>query len=236
VRAILPAAAHSDALVAQIVAKAEGNPLFLEELAHAMREQGTMATSSPVPETIQAVLAARIEQLPEIPRRVLRTAAVLGRDVPLHLLAAVWEEAGELAPHVHELMRLEWLYARLGTAEPVYVFKHVLTQEVAYAGLLLAQRQALHAAAGRVLEARYAGRLEEVVDLLAYHYARTENATKAVEYLTQVADRAARSHAHAEALAALHEALTLFSALHLPRWVEYTAQLASELGVSLTPP
>jgi tetratricopeptide (TPR) repeat protein len=91
--------------------------------------------------------------------------------------------------------------------EPLYVFKHVLTQEVAYEGLLLAQRQALHAAAGRALEARYAGRGEEILDMLAYHYARTDNAAKAVEYLTQVADRAARSHAHAEVLAALHEAL-----------------------------
>jgi tetratricopeptide (TPR) repeat protein len=207
VRAILPPKPHSEALVAQMLARAEGNPLFLEELVHAMREQDTLAPGSPVPETIQAVLAARIEQLPEAHRRVLRTAAVLGREVALPLLAAAWEEAGDLAPHLHELMRLELLYARPGTAEPAYIFKHVLTQEVAYAGLLLAQRQALHAAVGRVLEARYAGRREEVVDMLAYHYARTDNAAKAVEYLTQVADRAARSHAHAEALAALHEAL-----------------------------
>jgi predicted ATPase len=207
VRAILPAAPHAEALVAQVLARAEGNPLFLEELAHAMRDQDPPATGSPVPETIQAVLAARIEQRPEIHRRVLRTAAVLGREVSFPLLAAVWEEAGELAPHVHELMRLEWLYARPGTTEPVYIFKHVLTQEVAYAGLLLAQRQALHTAVGRVLEGRFAGRREEVVDMLAYHYARTDHAAKAVEYLTQVADRAARSHAPAEALAALHEAL-----------------------------
>jgi predicted ATPase len=207
VRAILPAAPHSDALVAQIVARAEGNPLFLEELAHAMREQDTLATGSPVPETIQAVLAARIEQLPEVPRRVLRTAAVLGREVPFDPLSAVWEEAGDLAPHLHELMRLELLYARPGMAEPVYVFKHVLTQEVAYEGLLLAQRQVLHAAVGQALEARHAGRLDEVVDLLAYHYARTDNAARAVEYLTQVAARAARGHAYAEALAALQEAM-----------------------------
>jgi DNA-binding winged helix-turn-helix (wHTH) protein/class 3 adenylate cyclase/tetratricopeptide (TPR) repeat protein len=207
VRAILPAKPHTDAMVALIVAKAEGNPLFLEELAHAMREQDNRDTSNPVPETIQAVLAARIEQLPESHRRVLRTAAVLGREVPLSLLAAVWEEAGDITPHLHELMRLELLYARAGTVEPVYLFKHVLTQEVAYEGLLLAQRQALHATVGRVLEARFAGRRDEVVDRLAYHYARTDDAAKAVAYLTQVADRAARGHAHAEALAALHEAL-----------------------------
>jgi class 3 adenylate cyclase/tetratricopeptide (TPR) repeat protein len=235
VRAILPAAAHTEALVAQIVAKAEGNPLFLEELAYAMREQDPLAASRPVPETIQAVLAARIEQLPEIPRQVLRTAAVLGREVPLHLLAAVWEEAGELALHLHALLRQEWLYARPGTAEPVYVFKHVLTQEVAYEGLLPVQRQALHAAVGQVLEARFAGRLDEVVDLLAYHYARTDNAARAVAYLTQVADRAARGHAHAEALAALQEALP--HAERLPpegrdqRIIELVLRQARSLGM-----
>ena len=117
----------------------------------------------------------------------------------------------------------------------MYVFKHVLSQEVAYAGLLLAQRQALHAAVGRVLEARYAGRLQEVVDMLAYHYARTDNAARAVEYLTQVADRAARGHAHAEALAALHEALPhaerLPTEIRDQRIIELVLRQASSLMV-----
>ena len=109
--------------------------------------------------------------------------------------------------HLLELKRLEFLYERTGAEEPVYVFKHALTQEVAYVSLLTPRRQALHAAAGRTLETLYADRLEEVYDRLAYHYAKTEEAARAVEYLTRCAEKAARSYAHVEAVTALQEAL-----------------------------
>jgi pyrroloquinoline quinone (PQQ) biosynthesis protein C len=87
------------------------------------------------------------------------------------------------------------------------MFSAIPTQEVAYASLLTAHRQMLHAAAGRALEALYVDRLEEACDRLAYHYAHTDNAAKAVEYLTRSAEKAARSFAHAEVVAALQEAL-----------------------------
>jgi hypothetical protein len=78
---------------------------------------------------------------------------------------------------------------------------------VAYESLLTSRRQALHAAAGRALEGLYAERLEEVYDRLAYHYARTTESAKAIEYLTRFAEKAARGYAHAEAVTALQEAL-----------------------------
>jgi hypothetical protein len=105
-------------------------------------------------------LPARIDRVPTLPRQVLRTAAVLGQGVFLPLFTALWEGKGEPAPHCNELTRLEFLYVRPGTAEPVYVCKHVLTQEVAYEGLLLAPRQVLPAAAERTPGARYAGRIK----------------------------------------------------------------------------
>ena len=86
-------------------------------------------------------------------------------------------------------------------------FKHALTQEVAYESLLITRRQALHATAGQALEALYGERLEEVQDRLAYHYAHTDAAPKAVEYLTLVAAKAMRGYAYAEAAATLQEAL-----------------------------
>jgi predicted ATPase len=91
--------------------------------------------------------------------------------------------------------------------ESTFVFKHPLIQEVAYDSLLLVQRQMLHATAGRALETLYADRLEEIVDRLAYHYAKTTHATKAVEYLTRLAEKAARECAHAEAVTAWRAAL-----------------------------
>src|SRR5262249_58904235 len=109
-------------------------------------------------------------------------------------LSALWDTPDGLEGHLAELKRLEFLYERTEAREPVYVFKHVLTQEVAYDSLLTSRRQALHATAGRALESFYAERLEEVYDRLAYHYARTAESVKAIDYLSRFADKAARGY------------------------------------------
>jgi tetratricopeptide (TPR) repeat protein len=189
-----------------IVAKAEGNPFFLEELPRAVLEHGASHPDLPVPDTIQGVLMARLDRLPEAAKRLAQTAAVMGRNFMPRLLAAVWDGTAPLGALLLELKRREFLYERTGGDEPVHVFKHALTQEVAYESLLITRRQALHLAAGQALEALYAERLEEVYDRLAYHYARTDKTNKAVEYLTRLAEKAVQSYAHAEAVAIWHEA------------------------------
>jgi predicted ATPase len=190
-----------------ILAKAEGNPFFLEELTRAVLERADALADVAVPDTIQGVLMARIDRLPEDSKRLLQTAAVLGREFTVLLLTGLWEEPGTLEPRLQALKRLEFLYERSSAEEPVYVFKHALTQEVAYESLITTQRRSLHAAAGQALEALYADRLEEAYDRLAYHYARTDEAGKAVEHLTRFAEKAARSYANADAVTALREAL-----------------------------
>ena len=183
-----------------IIAKAEGNPFFLEELTRAVLDHADVGTDVAVPETIQGVLMARIDRLPEAPKRLLQTAAVLGREVSPPLLEAIWDGARPLEPLLLALTRQEFLFARTSAEGPMYVFKHALTQEVAYESLLTTRRQALHAAAGQALETLYAPRLEEAYERLAYHYARTDNVAKAVAYLTRVAEKAARNSAHVEAI------------------------------------
>jgi DNA-binding NtrC family response regulator/tetratricopeptide (TPR) repeat protein len=196
-----------DIVTRRIVEKAEGNPFFLEELARTIGEQADPQGVAIVPDTIQEVIESRIDRLPDEPRRVLQAAAVLGREVSLRLLRAMWDGPGGPEPHVQELTRLEFLYARPGGDEPVYVFKHALTRDVARESLPAARRQTLHAAVGRALESFYADRLEEVYDRLAYHYSKGKQAAKAVLYLTRLAEKAAQSYAHVEAVAALDEAL-----------------------------
>jgi tetratricopeptide (TPR) repeat protein len=193
-------------VVQMIVAKAEGNPFFLEELTRAVVTQADAPSAVTVPDTIQGVLMARIDRLPEEPKRLLQTASVLGREFSPRLLQAIWDGTGATEPLLAELKRQEFLSEPFGTEHPVYVFKHALTQEVAYASLLTTRRQALHAAAGRALEALYAHRLEDAYDRLAYHYAQTDEAVKAVEYLTSFAEQAMARYAQEEALTALHEA------------------------------
>ncbi len=195
-----------DSLARLILDKAEGNPFFLEELSRAVGEQGSLHPTLPVPDTIQEVLLARIHRLPDAPKELLQTASVLGREFPLRLLEAIWDGPGRPEPHLRDLMQLEFLHEQAEGAEPVYVFKHALTQEVAYESLSVARRHALHAAAGRALETFYADRLEDAYERLAYHYARTDQADMAVEYLTRFARRAAALDAHEEAVRALVEA------------------------------
>ncbi|PYN04311.1 MAG: hypothetical protein DME07_03835 [Candidatus Rokuibacteriota bacterium] len=195
----------STSLSETILTRAEGNPFFLEELALAVGDQPR--SDHAIPHTVQGVIMARIDRLSEDTKRLVRTAAVLGREFPQKLLDRVWDGPGALHPHLLELKRLEFVYERPGTDESVYVFKHALTQDVAYEGLLTHRRQALHGAAGLALEELYADRLEEFYGALAHHFARSELADKAVAYLTRVADKAARVYANAEALTHLTEAL-----------------------------
>ena len=195
----------SSALSETILNRAEGNPFFFEELALAVGEHREPGHA--IPHTVQGVIMARIDRLSEDTKRLVQTASVLGREFPLTLLDRVWDGPGALHPHLLELKRLEFVHERAGADEPVYVFKHALTQDVAYDGLLTHRRQALHGAAGRALEELYADRLEEISGSLAYHFDRSEIADKAVTYLTRVADKAARIYANADALTHLTAAL-----------------------------
>jgi len=229
IRSVLHAERVPEELARVILERGEGNPFFLEELARAALEHGDVDADTSVPDSIQGVLMARMDRLPDTARRVLQTASVLGREVPLRLLEAVFPEPAVLAGQLQELQRLEFLYERAGR-EPGFVFKHALTQDVAYETLLEGRRGALHTAAGRALEELYADRLEEVYDRLAHHYARTDEAPKAVEYLARFAVRAARMHAHSDAAHALEEALEHVVALpddeRDRRLVELAVQLA----------
>jgi tetratricopeptide (TPR) repeat protein len=212
VRSILPTEQIPDSLAQRIVAKAEGNPFFLEELARAVAAHKDLSPTLAVPDTIQEVLLARINRLPDDPKQLLQTASVLGREVSLRLLRAIWDRPQALEPHLSKIKRLEFLYERTRGEELTYVFKHALTQEVAYESLPIPRRRALHGAAGQALEALYANRLEEAYDRLAYHYSKTAAAATAVEYLTRFAEKVARGYAHEEAVRALQEAL-----LHVER-------------------
>jgi class 3 adenylate cyclase/tetratricopeptide (TPR) repeat protein len=193
----------SEPLVQRILDRASGNPLFLEELA---RVAGT-SESGPVPDTIQDVLAARIDGLSEASRRVLRMAAVIGREVSAGLLTAVWRDEADLEAALGELARLDFLHERPGAQERTYVFKHALVQQVAYEGLLEGQRRRSHARVGRALEALYARRTDEVAELLAHHFERSDEVERAVDYTILAAEKAQRRWANAEALVALDTAL-----------------------------
>jgi tetratricopeptide (TPR) repeat protein len=222
VRSVAPPERLSDPLAQVILAKAEGNPLFLEELARAMLEQGTLPADTAVPDTIQGVLMARIDRLPDDAKRLLQTASVLGREFSLRLLGTLWEDPGAVEPLLGALQRLEFVYEDTGAEEPVYVFKHVLTQEVAYGSLLHERRRALHARVVTAIETLSAERPAEQVERLAHHAFLGEVWDKAVAYYRQAGAKAFARSALREAVACFEQALVAVE--HLPESQEKREQ------------
>ncbi len=198
--------AMPEALGRAILARADGNPFFLEELALVTTES-TGVHEGGVPETVQGVIFARIDRLPEVARRVLQTASVLGREFPVRILEAVWAGPGSPRLHLELLCREEFLVEATVDGLPGFVFKHVLTQDVAYQSLPAARQRSLHEAAGLCLEDLYAGRVDEAYELLAHHWSQTDDSSRAIGYLRRTAEASARRYAHHEASSALREAL-----------------------------
>ena len=214
VRAVAKHHALPAHLERMVVHKAEGNPFFLEELTQAVIEHGDLPEDMAIPDTIQGVLMARIDRLPEAHKRLLQTAAVLGREFSPPLLEAMWEGTSALPPLLAELKRLEFLYERAGTDEPLCVFKHALTQEVAYESLLTTRKQGLHAAAGHAMERLSPARLVERAEALAHHFTLGEVWDKAFVYLARAGDKARQAYANQEAIAFYTHAIDVSGRIH----------------------
>jgi tetratricopeptide (TPR) repeat protein len=145
--------------------------------------------------------------LPDETKRLLQTAAVIGREFPLRLLKAMWNGPGSVEDRLRELIRLEFVYERVETEGTVYVFRHALTQETAYGSLLERHRRAYHGAVGHALKELYSGRVDEVAELLALHFGRSNEAEKSVDYAILAAEKSQRRWANNEALTYFNDAL-----------------------------
>jgi DNA-binding winged helix-turn-helix (wHTH) protein/class 3 adenylate cyclase/tetratricopeptide (TPR) repeat protein len=221
-------------LVQALVAKAGGNPFFLEELTQAVAAHGPYDATLPLPDTIQAVLAARIDRLPAEEKRLLQTAAVIGTEVPVPLLQAI-ADVPEAVLHsgLLHLQAAEFLYETRLSPAPEYTFRHALTHEVAYGSLLLERRRVLHARIVEALEAVAPERGTEQVERLAHHAPRGEVWNKAVTYCQQAGARAYDRAAFREAVAAFEQALEAFA--HLPEDGDTRVQ-AIELRLAMQRP
>jgi class 3 adenylate cyclase/tetratricopeptide (TPR) repeat protein len=208
-----------------IVATTDGNPLFIEELALSLVESGALvrtpagyALTRPVetlevPTTVQGVLLARIDRLPEDLKGVLQMAAVIGRVFSHPLLAHVVQRGAEVEQLLLHLEEQEFIYPTSRAPQREYSFKHVLTQEAVYGTLLRPQREMYHERIGEALETLYPERLEEYYEVLAYHYVRSGNKDKAVEYLDLANQKAARANAMEEAKGYFDAAMRLLDTL-----------------------
>jgi predicted ATPase len=160
------------------------------------------------------VLAARIDRLPPEEKRLLQMAAVIGKDVPFALLQAITEMPEDaLRLGLTHLQAAEFLYETSLFPELEYTFKHALTHEVAYGGILHERRRALHARIMEVMEQRAAGRLAEQVEQLAHHAVRGEVWEKVLLYCRQAGVKALARSANREAVAYFEQALAALTRL-----------------------
>lgn len=208
-----------------IVGKAEGNPFFVEEVIRTLIERGGLERSADgrrwiatsriegmtVPDTLQGVLMARLDRLESRPKRIAQQAAVIGRIFQQRVLMKLAEDVARLEADLSHLEREELIRELRRDPDLEYIFKHALTQEVAYETLTGPQRRDLHARVGAALEELVADRIGEYQAILGAHFLRGEVWDKASAFYRDAGDAAARLHAYPEASAHYARAL---QALH----------------------
>jgi adenylate cyclase len=207
-------------LVQWVVERTTGNPFFVEELVRALREHEILErrngswTLKPgwedgeVPPTIEGLLAARIDLLPAQAADLLQTASVVGRVVPLRLLAAVSGGETDLAPPLETLVQRGFLDVLAESDAPTVGFHHALLQDVAYSRLLRRRRRDLHRRVAEVAENLY-GAGDDALDLLARHLYLADAGRKAIDYLVRAGDRSRLLYANEEAILHLTRATEL---------------------------
>ena len=186
-----------------IVGKAEGNPFFVEEVVRSLQEVGairrvgdgyvltTKLEDIAIPDTIQDVIMARIDRLPDAPKRTLQLASVIGREFTRRLLDRMDEIRERTEEFLRDLKAIELIYEKRLFPELAYMFKHALTHDVAYNSLLVQRRKELHRLIGLAIEELFADRLAEQYEVLGYHFMRGEEWEKALHYLRAAATKAA---------------------------------------------
>ena len=239
--------AHGKALppevVAQIVAKTDGVPLFVEELTKMVLESGLLREGEEryeltgplpplaIPTTLHDSLMARLDRLATI-KGLAQLGATLGREFSYDLLQAVspWDEA-TLRQGLQQLVEAEFLYQRGLPPHATYLFKHALIQDAAYQSLLRSTRQRHHQHIAQVVEARFADLCEMQPELLAHHYTESGMLAQAVPYWQRAGQRAIERSANLEAVAHLGKGLEVLRTLpDTPERTQQELDLQTTLG------
>jgi len=211
-----------------ILEKTEGVPFFIEELIKSLKDLKIIEREDnryritkdikevTIPATVQDVIMARVDSLPEGSKSLLQTMSVIGREFSYDLIKRITgltEQEQELLSQLSVLKDSELLFERGIYPQSTYIFKHALTQDVVYNSLLLKRRKGIHEEIGKAIEALYPERLEEHCELLAYHFGCSATTNKAVEYLDLANQKAAKLNANEEAKAYFYKAMELLDTL-----------------------
>ena len=217
----------------------------MEELTHTLLENGTIhkkddcyflsrkPSDIQIPDTVQGIIAARMDRLEESLKRIMQVASVIGREFAFRLLQSITDMREGLKTHLLNLQGLELIYEKRLFPELEYVFKHALTQEVAYNSLLLARRKEIHGRIGSAIEQLYPDRLEEFYEMLAYHYARGRRPRESLQVPCPVRQQATRLHSPREAFGFYSQALATLR--QMPESEKRKTQELDALVLAATP-
>jgi len=201
VRNILDGLELESGLEKLIVSKTGGNPLFIEEIVRELLDRnelikdGNRYTSKgsiahlDIPGTVQGIIAARMDRMSEDLKRTMQVASVIGRDFAFKLLRSIMELGDELRTHLNNLVELEIVYEKALYPELEYIFKHALTQEVAYESLLKQRRREIHGRIAQTIEDLYGDKLAQHYEVLAHHWELSENPDRSIEYLVLAGEK-----------------------------------------------
>jgi adenylate cyclase len=200
----------------KIMERAAGNPFYIEELLNYLQNQATIASNTlydlDLPTSLHSLILSRIDQLTETQRNTIKVASVIGRLFRAAMLWGAYPPLGGPQQVKSDLEVLEQLdLTPLDTPEPelAYLFKNVVTQEVAYESLPFATRAMLHDLIGQYIEKHYVHALSQYVGLLAYHYGRSDNEPKKREYLLKAGEAAQAEYANEAAIEYFRRVLPL---------------------------
>ena len=197
-----------ESLVALVTERSEGNPFYIEELISFIASQridpadeGSLR-SLELPESLHSLVLSRIDTVAEQPRRTLKVASVIGRLFRAPTLPGAYPELGTLDGVIGDLdsLRAVDLVTLDREAEQAYLFKHVVTQEVAYESLPFAVRASLHGRIGRFLETDAGDGIDRILDLLAHHFWHSDDEERKRTYLARAADAARAAYANEAAI------------------------------------
>jgi class 3 adenylate cyclase/tetratricopeptide (TPR) repeat protein len=224
-------------LVDLVTTRSQGNPFYIEELLSYIEGQGVDLRDEnalrdlQLPESLHTLILSRVDTLAEAPRRTLKVASVVGRTFHAPALPGIYPELGSIADvrgHLHTLRSLD-LVKLDRPAEEEYIFKHVVTQEVAYESMPFAIRADLHERAGGFIEESEPDAIDRHLDLLAHHYWHSENVPKKREFLVRAGEAAQANYANAAAIDYFERAVPLLDGAD--RW-RVTRELGAVLEVT----
>lgn len=191
--------------------KVEGNPFYIEEVINSLiesdtlvRDNGTWTLNKSITEveissTIHGVISGRLDRLEKESKRILQEASVIGRAFLYEILNRITELEQQIDQSLRSLERLDLIRARALQPDLEYIFKHALTQEVVYNGLLKKERRVIHERIGLAMERLFHDRLAEFYETLAYHFQQGQSQIKAVRYLMKAGEKSLKRYAVEEA-------------------------------------